>query len=54
MGRDVVSAKPDIIFKKFFSVEENEDLPYDFLSGLLEIPYNKIRKIYVRNPETLP
>ncbi len=30
MGRDVVSAKLDIIFKKIFSVEENEDLLHDF------------------------
>ncbi len=54
MARDIVSAKLDIIFKKIFAVEENEDLLHDFLSSLLEIPYNDIQKIYVQNPEILP
>ncbi len=54
MGKDIVSAKLDIIFKRIFSVEENEDLLHDFLSSLLEIPYNRIQKIYVQNPEILP
>ena len=47
MGKDVISAKLDIIFKKIFSLDENEDLFHDFLSSLLEIPYNDIKKIEV-------
>ncbi len=54
MGRDVISAKLDIIFKKIFSLDENEDLLHDFLASLLEIPYNDIKKIEVRNSDVLP
>lgn len=54
MSRDVISAKLDIIFKKIFSQEENEDMLHDFISSLLDIPYNDIQKITVCNPEILP
>lgn len=54
MGRDVISAKLDIIFKKMFSLEENEDLLHDFLASLLEIPYNSIQRIDVLNSDVLP
>lgn len=54
MGRDVISAKLDIIFKKIFSLEENEDLLHDFLASLLEIPYNSIQRIDVLNSDVLP
>lgn len=52
MGRDVIPAKLDIIFKKIFS--ENVDLLQDFLASVLDIPYNDIKKIYVQNQELLP
>ena len=54
MGRDVISAKLDIIFKKMFFLEENEDLLHDFLASLLEIPYNSIQRIDVLNSDVLP
>lgn len=41
MGREVVSAKLDIIFKKLFS--ENTDLLLDFVASLLEIPSDKVK-----------
>ena len=42
MGRDVVSAKLDIIFKKLFSDENNKDLLMDFVSSILEIPLEEM------------
>lgn len=52
MGRDVISAKLDIIFKKLFS--ENEDLLHDFLASILDIPNDSIRRIQIVNPELSP
>lgn len=52
MGRDVVSAKLDIIFKKLFS--ENTDLLQDFVAGLLEIPADSIESIELKNTEIVP
>ena len=52
MGRDVVSAKLDIIFKKIFS--ENTDLLLDFVAGLLEIPSGSIKNISLKNTELSP
>ena len=36
MGRDVVSAKLDVIFKKLFT--ENEDLLHSCVASMLDIP----------------
>ena len=36
MGRDVVSAKLDVIFKKLFT--ENEDLLHSIVASTLDIP----------------
>lgn len=36
MGRNVVSAKLDVIFKKLFT--ENEDLLHSFVASMLDIP----------------
>ena len=44
MGRDVVSAKLDVIFKKIFT--ENKDMLHDFISAILDIPSEKIPKNY--------
>lgn len=52
MGRNVVSAKLDIIFKKLFS--ENKDLLQDFLAKILDIPYESIDNITIINPELPP
>ena len=54
MGRNIVKAKLDIIFKKLFADKNNEDLLHDFLSSLLEIPYEDIKHIVVENSEILP
>ena len=54
MGRNIVKAKLDIIFKKLFSDKDNEDLLHDFLSSMLEIPYDDIKHIVVENSEILP
>ena len=48
-SRNIVKAKLDIIFKKLFSDKNNEDLLHDFLSSLLEIPYDDIKHIVVEN-----
>ena len=52
MGRDVVSAKLDIIFKKFFT--ENVDMLYSFVASMLDIPQESISEIKVTNPELPP
>lgn len=52
MARDVLTAKLDIIFKKFFS--ENKDMLKDFLSGVLEIPIESIDEIVIKNNELPP
>jgi len=54
MKKDIVKAKLDIIFKKIFAAKSNEDLLHDFISSVLEIPYNSIKSIVVQNPEILP
>ncbi|MCM1328130.1 MAG: Rpn family recombination-promoting nuclease/putative transposase [Ruminococcus sp.] len=52
MARDVVSAKLDIIFKKFFT--ENQDMLHSFLASMLDIPAESISEIHVTNPEIPP
>lgn len=52
LARDVVSAKLDIIFKKFFS--ENRDMLKDFISWILEIPGESINEIVITNTELPP
>ena len=52
MGRDVVSAKLDVIFKKIFT--ENRDMLHDFISAILDIPSEKITEITITNPELPP
>ena len=54
VSQDIISAKLDIIFKKIFSLEENEDMLHDFLSTMLDIPYDNIKRITVCNSEMLP
>jgi len=52
MGRDVVSAKLDVIFKKLFT--ENEDLLHSFVASMLDIPPESIKEIKISNPELPP
>lgn len=52
MGRDVVSAKLDVIFKKLFT--ENEDLLHSFVASMLDIPTESIKMIKISNPELPP
>lgn len=54
MGRDIVKAKLDIIFKKIFSDTENTDLLQALLSSLLDIPKDSIHNIVIENSEVLP
>lgn len=51
MGRDVVLAKLDIIFKKLFS--ENEDLLHDFGDSILDILSESI-KLYKLSIPSFP
>lgn len=43
MGRNIVKAKLDIIFKTMFTKSENEDILHSFLSTMLELPYDSIK-----------
>ena len=52
MGRNVVSAKLDIIFKKIFT--ENKDMLESFVSSMLDIPLESISDIKINNPEIPP
>ena len=52
MGRDVVSAKLDVIFKKLFT--ENADLLHSFVASMLDIPPENIKEITISNPELAP
>ena len=52
MARDVVSAKLDIIFKKFFI--ENPDMLHSIVASMLDIPYESISEINITNPEMPP
>ena len=52
MGRDIVSAKLDVIFKKLFT--ENSDLLHSFVASMLDIPPESIKEITISNPELPP
>lgn len=52
MGRNVISAKLDVIFKKIFT--ENKDLLHEFVADVLEIPSKSIQEIIITNPELAP
>ncbi len=46
--------KLDIIFKRIFGNENNEDVISAFLSDLLEIPRDSIKAVYINNVELTP
>ena len=52
MGRNVLTAKLDVIFKKFFT--ENKDMLHAFIADILEIPMESITEIVITNPELVP
>lgn len=52
MGRNVISAKLDIIFKKLFT--ENQDMLHSFVASMLDIPPESITEIKIENPELPP
>ena len=54
MGRNIVKAKLDIIFKTMFSKSENEDILHSFLSTMLELPYDSLIEFVIQNSEILP
>ena len=45
----IVKLKLDVIFKRIFGNENNKAIISKFISDLLEIPHNKIRKVYIKN-----
>ena len=54
MSRSIVKIKLDIIFKAIFGKKENEDSLHSFLSSILEIPYDSIKRMIVQNSDILP
>ena len=53
MDRDakIVKLKLDVIFKRVFGNEQNEKIIARFVSDLLELPRDSIKKIYINNVE---
>ena len=56
MSRDnkIVKLKLDIIFKRVFGNAKNENIIAAFISDLLDIPRESIKKIYINNVELTP
>ena len=50
----IVKLKLDVIFKRVFGNEKNEKIIAAFISDLLEIPRESIKKIYINNVELAP
>lgn len=44
----------DVIFKRVFGNEQNEKIIARFVSDLLELPRDSIKKIYINNVELVP
>ena len=54
MQQPIVKLKLDVIFKRVFGDEKNEDIIAAMISALLEIPRETIRKIEIQNVELPP
>ena len=56
MNRDerIVKLKLDVIFKRVFGNENNKDIIAAFISDLLEIPRESIKRIIINNVELAP
>ena len=50
----IISLKNDLVFKKAFSDEKNIDMLQDLLSSILDIPYESIKNIKIKNSELIP
>ncbi len=50
----IIKLKLDVIFKAMFGTQENEEVLANFLSKLLEIPRESIKKIIMDNVELIP
>ena len=54
MQQPIVKLKLDVIFKRVFGDEKNEDIIAAMISALLEIPRESIRNIEISNVELPP
>ena len=56
MSKDnrIIKLKLDVIFKAMFGDKNHEELLENFLSGMLEIPRDSIKKIIMDNIELIP
>ena len=54
LNQPIVKLKLDVIFKRVFGDENNTDIIAAFLSALLEIPRESIKKITLNNVEIAP
>lgn len=56
MNKDekIVKLKIDIIFKRVFGNEQNEEIIAAFISDMLDIPRNRITHVEIKNVELLP
>ena len=52
--KDIVKAKTDVVFKIMFARESGKEHLKNFISDVLEIPYDSINNIEVENPEITP
>lgn len=50
----ILKLKLDIIFKKVFGDEKNEDIIASFIASLLDIKRERIKKVYIENVELPP
>lgn len=50
----IVKLKLDVIFKRVFGNSQNEDIIAAFVSAMLDIPRESIKKIYINNVELTP
>lgn len=52
MGREIIKAKLDVVFKKLFT--SDDEVLKAFVGDILDIPIGRIEKIEVLNPNLLP
>lgn len=50
----IVKLKIDIIFKRVFGNEQNEEIIAAFISDMLDIPRNRITHVEIKNVELPP
>ena len=50
----IVKLKIDIIFKRVFGNDQNEEIIAAFISDMLDIPRNRINKVVIKNVELPP